>query len=171
MQKLKKETSLKEDNIMKANETKNTKATTKVAEKKTTTKKVATKKAETKKVENKEKKNQKVTATMQEVVDMMTKAGIKIYNPDSKGNYRIMGSKKGSSLNLQTKKYIIFSTDDDYAAVEAVKGKYSDLVLGKGANSQDKSRPNSVEFTAVETLKGLLAVYAKNPANKPVAAK
>lgn len=161
---------------MKANETKNTKvatkATTKVAEKKTTTtKKTATKKVETKKVENKEKKNQKVTATMQEVVDMMNKAGIKIYNPDSKGNYRIMGSKKGSSLNLQTKKYIIFSTDDDYAAVEAVKGKYSDLVLGKGANSQDKSRPNSVEFTAIETLKGLLAVYAKNPANKPVAAK
>ena len=165
---------------MKANETKNTKVATKattkettkkVAEKKTTTKKTETKKPATKKVENKEKKNQKVTVTMQEVVDMMTKAGIKIYNPDSKGNYRIMGSKKGSSINLQTKKYIIFSTDDDYAAVEAVKGKYSDLVLGKGANSQDKSRPNSVEFTALETLKGLLAVYAKNPANKPVAAK
>lgn len=161
---------------MKANETKNTKVATKattkkVAEKKTTTKKTETKKPATKKVENKEKKNQKVTVTMQEVVDMMTKAGIKIYNPDSKGNYRIMGSKKGSSINLQTKKYIIFSTDDDYAAVEAVKGKYQDLVLGKGANSQDKSRPNSVEFTALETLKGLLAVYAKNPANKPVAAK
>lgn len=161
---------------MKANETKNTKVATKettkkVAEKKTETKKTETKKPATKKVENKEKKNQKVTVTMQEVVDMMTKAGIKIYNPDGKGNYRIMGSKKGSSINLQTKKYIIFSTDDDYAAVEAVKGKYQDLVLGKGANSQDKSRPNSVEFTALETLKGLLAVYAKNPANKPVAAK
>lgn len=156
---------------MKANETKNTKVATKATTKKVAEKKTTTKKTETKKVENKEKKNQKVTVTMQEVVDMMTKAGIKIYNPDGKGNYRIMGSKKGSSINLQTKKYIIFSTDDDYAAVEAVKGKYQDLVLGKGANSQDKSRPNSVEFTALETLKGLLAVYAKNPANKPVAAK
>ena len=171
MQKLKNETSLKEDNIMKANETKNTKVATKETTKKVAEKKTETKKPATKKVENKEKKNQKVTVTMQEVVDMMTKAGIKIYNPDGKGNYRIMGSKKGSSINLQTKKYIIFSTDDDYAAVEAVKGKYQDLVLGKGANSQDKSRPNSVEFTALETLKGLLAVYAKNPANKPVAAK
>jgi len=156
---------------MKANETKNTKVATKETTKKVAEKKTETKKPATKKVENKEKKNQKVTVTMQEVVDMMTKAGIKIYNPDGKGNYRIMGSKKGSSINLQTKKYIIFSTDDDYAAVEAVKGKYQDLVLGKGANSQDKSRPNSVEFTALETLKGLLAVYAKNPANKPVAAK
>jgi len=147
----------------------NTKAATKkVAQKKTTTKKAETKKVETvKKVENKEKKNQ--TVSISEITTMLTSAGINIVNPNAKGNYRIMGTKKGSSLNLQKHKYIIFSTEDDFNAVEAVKDKYQDLVLVKGGNSQDKSRPNKVEFTAVETLKGLLAVYAKNPVNKVVA--
>jgi hypothetical protein len=156
----------KEDTIM----TKETEKTTKTAATKTTATK-ATKKTETKPatVKNTEKKN--TTISIEEVEKLYTAAGIRIANPGVKGNYRIMGSKKGSSLNLQKTKYIIFSTDDDYAAVEAVKGKYQDLVLEKGGNSQDKSRPNRVEFTAVETLKALLAVYAKNPLNKVVAAK
>lgn len=157
-------------------ETKNTKATTKkgATMKKAETKKTEVKKTETKKTtkkaENKAKENKVVTVSIQEVADLMEKAGIKIANPNVKGNYRIMGTKKGSSLNLQTKKYIIFSTDDDYEAVEAVKDKYSDLILEKGSNSQDSSRPNKVEFTALETLKGLLAVYAKNPLNKTAVA-
>lgn len=148
--------------------TKETKKTTKTAATKTTAK--ATKKTtKPAAVKNTEKKN--TTISIEEVEKLYTAAGIRIANPGVKGNYRIMGSKKGSSLNLQKTKYIIFSTDDDYAAVEAVKGKYQDLVLEKGGNSQDKSRPNRVEFTAVETLKALLAVYAKNPLNKVVAAK
>lgn len=151
-----------------------TKTTKKAATKTTATKTTATKatkKTETKPaaVKNTEKKN--TTISIEEVEKLYTAAGIRVANPGVKGNYRIMGSKKGSSLNLQKTKYIIFSTDDDYAAVEAVKGKYQDLVLEKGGNSQDKSRPNRVEFTAVETLKALLAVYAKNPLNKVVAAK
>jgi hypothetical protein len=154
-------------------ETKETKKT--VAKKPATTKKekvMKEKKTETKKVapkENKTKENKKVTVTMTEVMEMLNEAGIKVYNPQAKGNYRIFGSKKGSSLNLQKAKYIIFSTDTDYEAVEGVKDKYSDLVLGKGANSQDKSRPNSVEFTELNTLKAVLKLYAKNPLN--VAAK
>lgn len=151
--------------------TKGEKTMKKAAVKNATTKKAENKVVENKNTENKTKENKVVTATMEEVMKMMTDAGIKIYNPEAKGKYRIMGSKKGSSLNLQTKKYIIFSTDTDYEAVEAVKDKYSDLTIEKGSNSQDSSRPNSVTFTALETLKGLLAVYAKNPANQAVAAK
>jgi hypothetical protein len=147
--------------------TKTTKAATKTVE----TKKVETKKPETKKPETKNTEKKNATVTIQEVEQLYAAAGIKVYNPQCKGNYRIMGTKKGSSLNLQKTKYIIFSTNDDFAAVEAVQGKYKDLVLVKDGNSQDKSRPNKVEFSAIETLKGILAVYAKNPLNKVVAAK
>lgn len=156
-------------------ETKETKKT--VAKKPATTKKekvMKEKKTETKKVapkENKTKENKKVTVTMTEVMEMLNEAGIKVYNPQAKGNYRIFGSKKGSSLNLQNKKYIIFTTEEDYKEVEGVKDKYSDLILTKGGNSQDKSRPNIVEFTGVTTLKAILKLYAKNPMNKAVATK
>ena len=156
--------------------------TTKTTTKAATTTKTATKKAESKKVEakktetkatkkvteNKEKVN--TTIDISEITKMLVDAGINIVNPNAKGNYRIMGTKKGSSLNLQKHKYIIFSTDVDYAAVEAVKDKYQDLVLVKGGNSQDKNRPNKVEFTAIETLKAILKLYAANPVNKPAAA-
>lgn len=154
-----------------------TKTTTKAATTKTATKKAESKKAENKKTEtkatkkvteNKEKVN--TTVDISEITKMLVDAGINIVNPNAKGNYRIMGTKKGSSLNLQKHKYIIFSTDVDYAAVEAVKDKYQDLVLVKGGNSQDKNRPNKVEFTAIETLKAILKLYAANPVNKPAAA-
>lgn len=154
-----------------------TKTTTKAATTKTATKKAESKKAENKKTEtkatkkvteNKEKVN--TTIDISEITKMLVDAGINIVNPNAKGNYRIMGTKKGSSLNLQKHKYIIFSTDVDYAAVEAVKDKYQDLVLVKGGNSQDKNRPNKVEFTAIETLKAILKLYAANPVNKPAAA-
>lgn len=159
----------KEKTTTKAVATKETKKENKVMKEKIekTTQKTAEKKVQKAEKKNAEKKN--VTVDMKEMMNLLQEAGIKVYNPDGKGNYRIFGSKKGSSLNLQKAKYIIFSTDDDYAAVEGVKDKYSDLVLGKGTNSQDKSRPNSVEFTELNTLKAVLKLYAKNPMN--VAAK
>lgn len=142
---------------------------------KTNTKKVATKEVKksttksTKKVDNKAKVNQ--TVSIDEVMKMYKECGIKCYNPDAVGKYRIMGSKKGSSLNLQKNKYIIYSTDVDFEEVQKVEKKYKDLVLVKGGNSQDKSRPNKVEITALETLKAVLALYAKNPLNKVATAK
>lgn len=143
-----------------------TKTTKKVATKATTTK--STKKVDNKKV-NKAKVNQ--TVSIDEVMKMYKECGIKCYNPDAVGKYRIMGSKKGSSLNLQKNKYIIYSTDVDFEEVQKVEKKYKDLVLVKGGNSQDKSRPNKVEITALETLKAVLALYAKNPLNKVATAK
>lgn len=143
--------------------TKTTKETKKVATKATTAKK------STKKVDNKAKVNQ--TVSIDEVMKMYKECGIKCYNPDAVGKYRIMGSKKGSSLNLQKNKYIIYSTDVDFEEVQKVEKKYKDLVLVKGGNSQDKSRPNKVEITALETLKAVLALYAKNPLNKVATAK
>lgn len=145
----------------------NTKETKKVATKATTAKN--TKKVDNKKVDNKAKVNQ--TVSIDEIVKMYKECGIKCYNPDAVGKYRIMGSKKGSSLNLQKNKYIIYSTDVDFEEVQKVEKKYKDLVLVKGGNSQDKSRPNKVEFTALETLKAVLALYAKNPLNKVATAK
>jgi hypothetical protein len=144
----------------------------KTAEKKVEEKKVeetkVEKKSTEKKVENKKKEN--TTVSISEVEKLYTEAGIKVYNPNIKGNYRIMGHKKGSSLNLRADKYIIYSTNEDFTALESVKGKYSDLTLTKGGNAQDDSRPNVVEVTALETLKAILKVYATNPLNKVPAA-
>lgn len=139
----------------------------KTAEKKVEETKVEKKseaKSTEKKVENKKKEN--TTVSISEVEKLYTEAGIKVYNPNIKGNYRIMGHKKGSSLNLRADKYIIYSTNEDFTALESVKGKYSDLTLAKGGNAQDGSRPNVVEVTALETLKAILKVYALNPLNK-----
>lgn len=137
--------------------------------KKAETKKVETKKVAEKKVENKKKEN--TTVSIAEIEKLYTEAGIKVYNPNIKGNYRIMGHKKGSSLNLRADKYIIFSTDTDFEALTSLKSKYSDLTLAKGGNAQDGSRPNVVEVTTLDTLKAILKVYATNPLNKiPVAA-
>jgi len=149
--------------------TKKATATKETTMKKAETKKVETKKAAEKKVENKKKEN--TTVSIAEIEKLYTEAGIKVYNPNIKGNYRIMGHKKGSSLNLRADKYIIFSTNEDFEAIAPLKGKYSDLTLAKGGNAQDGSRPNVVEVTALDTLKAILKVYATNPLNKiPVAA-
>lgn len=143
--------------------------TKKATAKETTMKKAETKKVAEKKVENKKKEN--TTVSIAEIEKLYTEAGIKVYNPNIKGNYRIMGHKKGSSLNLRADKYIIFSTDTDFEALTPLKSKYSDLTLAKGGNAQDGSRPNVVEVTALDTLKAILKVYATNPLNKiPVAA-
>lgn len=135
-----------------------TKTTKKAATTKATeTKKVATKKVETKKVQNAEK--QKVD--MKAITELVTKAGVKVYNPDAKGNYRIFGTKKGSSLNVQSKAFIIYSTDDDFKAVK--DAKLTGIEATENGNSQDKVRPNVVKFSGMDMLKSVLAVYAKNP--------
>ncbi len=145
---------------------------TKTTEKKATTKAQAPK-TEKKVVEKKttEKVNKEVktiTMNMEDVVKALETAGIKIYNPQAKGNYRIFGSKKGSSLNLQKAQYIIFSTDDDFKAVK--DAKVPDVELTEGGNSQDKSRPNVVKFKTEQALRTVLKIYAKNPLNQVVKA-
>ena len=148
-----------------------TKKTTKVTETKATevkapkTKEVKETKA-TKK--NEEKENVILTVSIDEVAKMYEEAGIKNYNPTAKGNYRIMGSKSGSSLNLRKTQYIIFSTDIDYEALK--KAKIEGVELIEKGNSQDKSRPHKVVIQAVDTLKKALKVYASNPVNQVVKA-
>lgn len=140
-----------------ASEVKATTKTKKTATKSTTTK---TKKVEeVKPVEN----AKKVSVSMDEVMKELTDAGIKVMNPDAKGKYRIFGSKKGSSLNVQTKQFIIYSTDEDYKAVE--EAKIEGVELTEKGNSQDKVRPNVVRIPSFEILRMVLPVYAKNSAN------
>ena len=117
---------------------------------------------------NEEKKNVVLTVSIDEVAKMYEEAGIKNYNPTAKGNYRIMGSKSGSSLNLRKTQYIIFSTDIDYEALK--KAKIEGVELIEKGNSQDKSRPHKVVIQAVDTLKKALKVYASNPVNQIVKA-
>ena len=148
-----------------------TKKTTKVTETKVTevkAPKTKETKATTKAPKNEEKKNVVLTASIDEVAKMYEEAGIKNYNPQAKGNYRIMGSKSGSSLNLRKTQYIIFSTDIDYEALK--KAKIEGVELIEKGNSQDKSRPHKVVIQAVDTLKKALKVYASNPVNQVVKA-
>lgn len=137
-----------------------------MATKKTTNKAVETKAIETKKVaKNEEKKN--VCVTIEEVSAMYVEAGIQCKNPGAKGNYRIM--KGGSSLNIKpTKGYYIYSTDDDFEMISQSKLSNKDLVVEKGTNSTDSKRPNTIICTTVDTLKDVLAVFAKNPLNQIV---
>lgn len=157
-------------------ETKETKNAAVVATKKTTpvvkaeakktetakTVKTEAKKTEKKAVENAEKKNDFIS--IEEVTKIYAELGIKCKNPTAKGSYRIMGS--GSSLNIKpTKGYYIYTSDSDMELVKAAGLKNEDLVIEGRTNAQDKQRPNTIVCTALETLKALLAVYAKNPAN------
>lgn len=136
------------------NKTATTKTTTKAAK---TTKKVETKKVETKKVQNAEKQ----AVDMAAITKLIGEAGVKVYNPEAKGKYRIFGTKKGSSLNVQSKAFIIYSTDDDFKAVK--DAKLTGIEATENGNSQDKVRPNVVKFSGMDMLKSVLAVYAKNP--------
>lgn len=103
---------------------------------------------------------------IQEVTELYAESGVKCYNPTAKGNYRIMGNSKGSSLNVKpTKGYFIYSTDADYELVKEASLECDDLVVEKGTNSSDKTRPNTIICTAVETLKQVLSIYATNPFN------
>lgn len=146
-------------------ETKTTKNTKATENKKENTKAKTTK---TKEVKNEEKKNIVLTVSIEEVAKMYEEAGIKNYNPQAKGNYRIMGNKSGSSLNLRKTQYIIFSTDVDYAALKEANIEGVELI--EKGNSQDKSRPHKVVIQAVDTLKKALKVYATNPVNQVVKA-
>lgn len=146
-------------------ETKTTKNTKATENKKENTKAKTTK---TKEVKNEEKKNIVLTVSIEEVAKMYEEAGIKNYNPQAKGNYRIMGNKSGSSLNLRKTQYIIFSTDVDYEALKEAKIEGVELI--EKGNSQDKSRPHKVVIQAVDTLKKALKVYASNPVNQVVKA-
>ena len=160
-------TNTKETKVMKGNKSKKSVDKAVVAQATETAKVDEVKTEEVKAVkENKSKKA--VILTADEVLKMYEEAGIKCYNPTAKGNYRIMGSSKGSSLNWGTYGFRIFSTDTDFEAVE--NAKIEGVTASKGANSQDKVRPNTVEIKAVEVLKAVLAVYAKNTANALVKA-
>lgn len=117
-------------------------------------------------VKNEEKVN--TMLTIEQVVELYKEFGIKCYNPNAKGPYRIMGTKSGSSLNLTKVWYTIYSNETDYQAIVDAKIEADDLVLSAGDNSQDTARKNTVKCRTVETLKLLLAVYAKNVANLAV---
>lgn len=118
-------------------------------------------------VKNEEKKNELIS--IEQVVEMYAQAGIKCANPNVKGNYRIMGSSKGSSLNVKPKKgYYIYTTDADFAEISTSGLQREDLIIEEGTNSQDKSRPNTIICQTVDTLRELLALYALNPLNKVV---
>ena len=137
------------------------------------TKKVATKKAtanqevkkevkqvkETKEVKNEQKVNTAIS--MDEVVKLYQELNIACKNPNAKGNYRIM--RGGSSLNVTRKAYNIYSTDTDLELVKAAK--IAGVEVEAGANAQDKTRPHTVRCTTIDSLKAILAVYAKNPEN------
>jgi hypothetical protein len=146
--------------------------TTKTTEKKVTAKTAKEKKVTEKKVtttaskEVKEKPNkEKVNViTIQEASELMTKCGLNIYNPNCKGKYRIIGSKKGSSLNVTTKGYFIYTTDEDFKLAQA--NKLADVVYEEGTNSIDKVRPNTVSTKKLDVLAKLLKVYAKNKLNR-----
>ena len=117
---------------------------------------------ESKAVENSAKKD--AFLSIEEITKLYQELGIKCANPQAKGNYRIMGSK--SSLNVKPKKgYYIYTADSDYEELTKAELKFEDLIVEKGTNSQDKTRPNTVICTTLETLKAVLAVFAKNPLN------
>ena len=120
---------------------------------------------EKKEVANKDKKPQFLN--IQEVTKLYAEYGIKCHNANAKGNYRIMGGAKGSSLNIKsTKGYYIYSTNADFELIKNAELTCEDLIVEEGTNSTDKTRPNTIICKTVDTLKSLLQIYATNPFNK-----
>ena len=120
---------------------------------------------EKKAVDNKDKKPQFLN--IQEVTKLYLEYGIKCLNENAKGNYRIMGGAKGSSLHVKpTKGYYIYSTNADFELIKNAELKCEDLIVEEGTNSSDRVRPNTIICKTVDTLKSLLQVYATNPFNK-----
>lgn len=152
----------KEEKTMKKSTNKKAKEVKEVV----TTEVTAVEEVKTEEVKNEVKQN--TVLTIEEVTALYQEAGIKCYNPTAKGNYRIMGFKGGSSLNIIPKKgeYRIYSTADDFKVINEAGLKFDDLTIEEGTNSRDKVRPNTVVCKGVETLKALLAVYATNAVNK-----
>ena len=120
---------------------------------------------EKKAVDNKDKKPQFLN--IQEVTKLYLEYGIKCLNENAKGNYRIMGGAKGSSLHVKpTKGYYIYSTNADFELIKNAELKCEDLIVEEGTNSSDRVRPNTIICKTVDTLKSLLQIYATNPFNK-----
>ena len=88
-----------------------------------------------------------------------------IYYESVKGSYRIMGRNHGSSLNLNKKNYVIYSTNEDFRNLERITKWATDLELVKNGNSRDAVRPNTVKCKKRSTLEALLEIYANNPEN------
>lgn len=131
-----------------------------------TTPKVETKPEATPAVKNEEKKN--IVLDIAGITKLYSEMGIACKNPDAVGNYRIMKGK--SSLNVTKTGYVIYTTAEDLELVSKANIQGKDLVAEAATNSQDKIRPNTVKCSSLETLKELLAVYAKNPLNQLVQA-
>ena len=120
---------------------------------------------EKKEVANKDKKPQFLN--IQEVTKLYSEYGIKCLNENAKGNYRIMGGAKGSSLHVKpTKGYYIYSTNADFELIKNAGLACEDLIVEEGTNSSDRVRPNTIICKTVDTLKSLLQIYATNPFNK-----
>lgn len=120
---------------------------------------------EKKAVDNKDKKPQFLN--IQEVTKLYSEYGIKCLNENAKGNYRIMGGAKGSSLHVKpTKGYYIYSTNADFELIKEAELTCEDLIVEEGTNSSDRVRPNTIICKTVDTLKSLLQIYATNPFNK-----
>ena len=120
---------------------------------------------EKKVVDNKDKKPQFLN--IQEVTKLYSEYGIKCLNENAKGNYRIMGGAKGSSLHVKpTKGYYIYSTNADFELIKNAGLTCEDLIVEEGTNSSDRVRPNTIICKTVDTLKSLLQIYATNPFNK-----
>ena len=120
---------------------------------------------EKKAVDNKDKKPQFLN--IQEVTKLYSEYGIKCLNENAKGNYRIMGGAKGSSLHVKpTKGYYIYSTNADFELIKDAGLACEDLIVEEGTNSSDRVRPNTIICKTVDTLKSLLQIYATNPFNK-----
>lgn len=120
---------------------------------------------EKKVVDNKDKKPQFLN--IQEVTKLYSEYGIKCLNENAKGNYRIMGGAKGSSLHVKpTKGYYIYSTNADFELIKNARLACEDLIVEEGTNSSDRVRPNTIICKTVDTLKSLLQIYATNPFNK-----
>ena len=102
-----------------------------------------------------------------EVTKLYSEYGIKCLNENAKGNYRIMGGAKGSSLHVKpTKGYYIYSTNADFELIKNAELTCEDLIVEEGTNSSDRVRPNTIICKTVDTLKSLLQIYATNPFNK-----
>lgn len=139
----------------------------KVTEKKVTTKvteKKAIAKTEKKVTEKANKEVKVITIGMEELMKELEKVGIKVFNPQAKGNYRIFGNKKGSSMHIHKTEYIVFTTDEDYKAVS--DAKITGVEAIEKGNAQDHCRPHKVVFSTPEALKAVLTIYAKNPLNQ-----
>lgn len=120
---------------------------------------------EKKAVDNKDKKPKFLN--IQEVTKLYSEYGIKCLNENAKGNYRIMGGAKGSSLHVKpTKGYYIYSTNADFELIKNAELTCEDLIVEEGTNSSDRVRPNTIICKTVDTLKSLLQIYATNPFNK-----